>query len=218
MKKRPEKGGGARATILDSAEALFARSGYDGVPVREIAKHAEVGLSLVTYHFASKEQLFEEVLARRADVLNAMRREALETFVKGQDGDLRRLVEAYTKPFLVMMANGDEHWKNYGELIAQVAQTSKHTPLVVKYYDETGRLFADALTKIYPDANREDVIRSVVYSVDVMLSIFSSIRRVETLSMGEFTSVDANVAYPSMVDFICGGVDAILSGGSSRKT
>ena len=51
--------GGARVTILDAAEELFAQSGFDGVPVREVAKKAGVALSLVTYHFPSKTELLK---------------------------------------------------------------------------------------------------------------------------------------------------------------
>ncbi|GAB2198571.1 TetR/AcrR family transcriptional regulator [Sessilibacter sp. MAH4] len=37
--------------ILDSAEALFAQHGYDGVTIRQIAKLAEVDVALANYHF-----------------------------------------------------------------------------------------------------------------------------------------------------------------------
>jgi AcrR family transcriptional regulator len=49
--------------ILLSARAAFARSGYDGVGVREIAKAAGVTGILVNRYFGSKEQLFSEVIA-----------------------------------------------------------------------------------------------------------------------------------------------------------
>lgn len=211
MTKAQEKAGAARTAILDAAEALFAQSGFDGVPVREIAKHAGVGLSLVTYHFASKEMLFEQVIERRTDVLNAMRRKFLNRFIAERDTDLTSLVEGYAEPFLILMARGDEHWKNYGELIAQVAQSRKHSGLITKHYDDTGRLFVDALLGIYPGGNRESAVRAVTYSVVVMLSIFSSIRRVESLSEGEFSSADPAQAYDSVVQFICGGINMIMA-------
>src|SRR5215471_13068200 len=52
-----------RAAILDSARRAFARSGYDGAGVREIAAEAGVTAMLVNRYFGSKEKLFAEVLA-----------------------------------------------------------------------------------------------------------------------------------------------------------
>lgn len=211
MTKPQERAGAARTAILDSAEALFAQSGFDGVPVREIAKHAGVGLSLVTYHFASKESLFEQVIERRTDVLNEMRRKFLNRFIADKNTDLTRLIEGYVEPFLTLMARGDEHWQNYGELIAQVSQSRKHSSLIVKHYDETARLFVEALLGIYPNGGRENAVRAVTYSVVVMLSIFSSIRRAESISEGQYSSADPAQAYDSVVQFICGGVASIMA-------
>ena len=52
-----------RAAILGSARQAFARAGYDGVGVREIAEGAGVTAMLVNRYFGSKEQLFAEVIA-----------------------------------------------------------------------------------------------------------------------------------------------------------
>src|SRR5216683_5162016 len=52
-----------KQAILLSARAAFARCGYDGVGVREIAKAVGVTGILVNRYFGSKEQLFSEVIA-----------------------------------------------------------------------------------------------------------------------------------------------------------
>jgi AcrR family transcriptional regulator len=52
-----------RAAILASAQAAFARAGYDGAGVREIATGAGVTAMLVNRYFGSKEALFAEVVA-----------------------------------------------------------------------------------------------------------------------------------------------------------
>lgn len=203
--------GGARGAILDAAEELFARSGFDGVPVREIAKHANVGLSLVTYHFASKEQLFEEVFARRSEDVGAMRRKLLGEFTRSGGKDLRTLVEAFTRPFLHFMTSGDDGWKNYGELVAQVAQSPKQAAMVNKYYDDTARQFTNELDRLFGFEKSERSVRALVLSISVMLSVFSSIRRVESLSGGRFSSTDLGASYPLMLDFICGGIERVMS-------
>lgn len=46
--------------ILASASELFAKSGFDGTSIREIASHAGVNIAAVNYHFTNKETLFWE--------------------------------------------------------------------------------------------------------------------------------------------------------------
>jgi len=60
---RRRNAGATREAILASARAAFARAGYDGVGVREIARGAGVTAMLVNRYFGSKEQLFAEVCA-----------------------------------------------------------------------------------------------------------------------------------------------------------
>jgi AcrR family transcriptional regulator len=60
---RPRNAAATRAAILASARRNFARAGYDGVGVREIAGGAGVTAMLVNRYFGSKEQLFAEVIA-----------------------------------------------------------------------------------------------------------------------------------------------------------
>jgi AcrR family transcriptional regulator len=62
-KSRPRNAVATRLAILQSARKAFARSGYDGVGVREIAAGAGVTAMLVNRYFGSKEQLFAEVAA-----------------------------------------------------------------------------------------------------------------------------------------------------------
>lgn len=50
--------------ILDVAEALFARSGYAGVSLREVAEGVGLSKSTLFHHFASKTRLYAEVLGR----------------------------------------------------------------------------------------------------------------------------------------------------------
>ena len=43
--------------IMLHAEKLFAEKGFDGTSTREIAKNAEVNISMISYYFGSKEKL-----------------------------------------------------------------------------------------------------------------------------------------------------------------
>lgn len=54
----------SKELLLDAAKKLFAQKGYERTTVREIAKRADVNLSLVSYHFEGKEGLYKSVIAQ----------------------------------------------------------------------------------------------------------------------------------------------------------
>ena len=54
----------SREKILEVAEAHFARRGFSGVGLREVAQAAGLGKSSLFHHFAGKSQLYFEVLER----------------------------------------------------------------------------------------------------------------------------------------------------------
>jgi TetR/AcrR family transcriptional regulator len=55
---------GSREKILEVAEALFARRGFAGVGLREVAETAGLGKSSLFHHFESKPALYFAVLGR----------------------------------------------------------------------------------------------------------------------------------------------------------
>lgn len=51
-----------RQQLLEVAEQLFAKNGFEAVSVRQLAAEAGVNLAMVSYYFGSKDGLFEELL------------------------------------------------------------------------------------------------------------------------------------------------------------
>jgi AcrR family transcriptional regulator len=63
---------GTRTRIQDVALALFTEQGYDKTSLREIAERLGVTKAALYYHFKSKEELLESVLADRLDEIDGM--------------------------------------------------------------------------------------------------------------------------------------------------
>lgn len=53
-----------RMRVLDAAEQLFARKGFDGTRLREVAEQASVTVPLVCHHFRDKDTLYAAVVER----------------------------------------------------------------------------------------------------------------------------------------------------------
>lgn len=75
--------------ILDRAERLFARKGYRGVSLRELARASGVRPFTVQHHFGSKLGLYQAVLKRwDGEVRSRL------SLIVGQGGDFATVVEA----------------------------------------------------------------------------------------------------------------------------
>lgn len=64
-----------RTRLLQEAQRLFALQGFRGASVRDITRSAEANLGAITYHFGSKQALYdaviESVLGQLADHIEA---------------------------------------------------------------------------------------------------------------------------------------------------
>ena len=59
-----------RTGILDAALAVFSRRGYHAASIDDIASEAGVSKALIYEHFASKQELYADLIARNARELN----------------------------------------------------------------------------------------------------------------------------------------------------
>ena len=64
--KRRLTGEERRTGILDSALAVFSQSGYHSASIDDIAREAGVSKALIYEHFASKQELYGDLIARNA--------------------------------------------------------------------------------------------------------------------------------------------------------
>jgi AcrR family transcriptional regulator len=102
---RPRNAAATRDAILASAIHNFARAGYDGVGVREIAGDAGVTAMMVNRYFGSKERLFAEAVdvsftppAVIAEQSGSFARDAATALVARTNPDAEPL-----EPFLIML-------------------------------------------------------------------------------------------------------------------
>jgi AcrR family transcriptional regulator len=77
-----------RTRILRSAERLFARKGYRGLSLRDLARQCGVRMFTIQHHFGSKLALYREILRMRDHEVEALVRRVLatETSVAGVVG------------------------------------------------------------------------------------------------------------------------------------
>jgi AcrR family transcriptional regulator len=81
--------------ITREAIELFAKKGFEGTSIRDIASNAGVNIAMINYYFGSKEKLFESLLENKAaytrDILSAIAKDpALKEIEK-----IEKIIEGY---------------------------------------------------------------------------------------------------------------------------
>ena len=98
-RRRPEE---VRRLVLASAMDEFATSGFEGASVRSIASRAGISLSLLLYHFQSKDNLWREVALDAAARLGKARSVGYERASESPRDRLRAAIRALVVTFAEM--------------------------------------------------------------------------------------------------------------------
>ncbi len=181
---------GSRAKILDAAEILFSRNGFDGTTTRQIAREADVPLGLMTYHFGTKDHLYADVIGRRAHEHVAAIHAALEMVrLQAGDGqiDLRQLVEAFFRPIVEKSLRGGPGWKFYIRLLSRTANEQPSHPHVAafrKIYEPIPREFIRLLKERFPGAREENIYWAHYLMTSAIIHVLVESGTIEQLSGG----------------------------------
>lgn len=202
-------GNDTRTAILDAAESLFAAASFDLVSMRDVAAKARVPLGLINYHCQSKEKLFEAIIARRSDELNARRREAFEALK--DKADLRQVLDVFFRPYLDLMRHGGPGWRAYGQLLAQTGPTQRWSRLITRHFKETQELILKALMDAEPRLGKEAAARGYVHMVSVMFGMFAANDLLGVVSGRAYSGRDLERAYAYALPFLTGAFEGLAA-------
>ncbi|RKQ71882.1 TetR family transcriptional regulator [Litorimonas taeanensis] len=202
--------------ILDSAEALFAQYGYDGVTLRQITKRAGVDLALANYHFGPKRDLFNAVLERRADIVNSARFKALDECLQASKGapSVEGIIDAYLRPLGEIQSSADDGLRHYLALIAYVNNSHEYgKEFMTQFFNPLVQRFIDALRQALPEADEQAIYWGYHYLSGALTLTFADTGRLDILSEGKASSSDFKTGYAHMIPFIAAGMRAICARG-----
>ncbi len=202
----PNTGKSRRDAILDTAEELFADRGFDGVSMRMVAQRADVGLGLVTYHFATKDILFEETFGRRAQALNKARSAVLATL---SGASLETLIGGFFAPYRDFIAHGDPGWRAYARLHATLTQDARWTDFVSGHFGDVAHEMIRRMGEAEPGLDEVAAVRGYVLMIGAAVSVFSDTRLLDRLSNGTASSYDVGAALESLVRFTAAGIRSL---------
>ncbi|MCP8707865.1 TetR/AcrR family transcriptional regulator [Streptomyces thermocarboxydus] len=158
-----------QAEILDVATREFARAGYDGARVDEIAAQTRTTKRMIYYYFGGKEQLFTAVLERAYGVIREAEQE-LDVDHLDPVAAVRRLAELTF-----------DHHERHPDFIRLVSIENIHDAAHIASSEmlaSIGSPALDVIRRILEEGQRTGLFRADVDAVDLhaMISSFCFFR------------------------------------------
>jgi AcrR family transcriptional regulator len=200
----------SREKLIASAERLFADRGFDGVSVRDIANAAGVNSALVGYYFRGKEGLLSEVYTRHCEPMKRERARLLEEFSKAVKGPtLEQVIEAFIRPSLEVTTDKNGH-TGFTRLRAVLSAENSALleKLVAENFDQSSRMFVDALCKCLPELTREDILWRFHFLLGTIYYTGAGPHRIKTLSEGRCDPSDPVATCRHLIPFLAAGFRA----------
>lgn len=115
--------------ILDTAARLFAKHGYHGTPLKNIAAEVNMKAGSLYYHFSSKEHLMQEVLDRSILVIRQMVDQEVAKLAGSTEFEalLRASIRGHLLAILKYSDYTSTSIRNYGQ-IPKAVQKASHGP------------------------------------------------------------------------------------------
>ena len=201
--------------ILNEAEALFAKNGYDAVSVREITTAARCNLAAVNYHFGNKQKLYLEVFRARW-VPRARRVQAYfrESLASQDTVSTPAVAQALAEAFLKGPLSDDERQRQSQLMIRELIQPTEAFELLA---GEVLRPFfkelADTLRPFMPEGLGNEGLMLNVLSMFSMVIYFNFARIVVSRITGrEYDAAFKDRLVEQIVEFSLNGL-----GGGKRE-
>jgi len=208
-----------RRRLLNAGLRLFAEHGFRGVSVRDLCAAAGANLAAVSYHFGSKEGLYQAIFEAFLDEDEARHQatvEAMGAHLGGASG--RGAVHVFVRD-LVTMFSGDERTRWLGVLVIReftfpsAAFELIYARRIVPLESVLGRLVAGA-NGLSPDA---ELVRIQVHALMGMLMGLGISRNVLWRQLGweGYTAEAVQSTVEAVSELICralGLVEGAASG------
>ena len=198
--------------ILDTSEELFAQLGYFGVTIKDVADRMGIHPALIHYYFDGKQALFDAVFERRVAYAITARTTGLDAYeaTVGNHPTVEGALRAYYDGAFDVYINGDEGWRNFGRIFAQVNNAPGYgAEKMDTFFDPLVLRLIGLLKKALPDAEPQDLFWSFQFTSGAYSLILSRTGRIDRLSGNLCASDDFAAVRERFVTFMAGGLEAV---------
>jgi AcrR family transcriptional regulator len=202
-----------KARILDAAERLFARDGFEATSLRAITAEARVNLAAVNYHFQSKDSLVEAVIGRRMGPLNAQRLALLDQY-EAEAGSapvsLDKILDAFLRPIVEMVgSHAHEFVPLIGRLYTEPGDFSAR--LYKQQFEHMRQRFFPALGRALPDLPADELSWRVHFAIGALAHTMAASKILELMSDGRCDITNTEGTLARLKAFVLAGLTTPVS-------
>lgn len=199
--------------ILNAAERLFARDGFEATSLRAITAEAGVNLAAVNYHFQSKEALVQAVIGRRIGPVNAQRLALLdsaEAAAAGAPVPLDQILNAFLRPVVELVGS---HAHDFVPLIGRVYSEPGDflESLFKQQFQQIGQRFLPAIQRALPHLPPAELAWRLHFSIGALAHTMAASKLLNLLSNGACDIADVEGTLARMNAFMVAGFTAPLT-------
>ena len=194
--------------ILNAAERLFARDGFEATSLRAITTEAKVNLAAVNYHFQSKEALVQAVIGRRMGPVNAQRialLDAYESEAAGEPLPLEKIMDAFLRPIVALVgSHAHEFVPLIGRIYVEPGEFAER--LYTQQFEPMRQRFFPALQRALPDLPLDELSWRVHFAIGAMVHTMAASKILEMMSRGRCDISDVEGTLGRLKTFAMAGL------------
>jgi AcrR family transcriptional regulator len=197
--------------ILDSAQRLIGERGYATTSVRDIISNAGVNLAAIHYHFGSKEDLLDALIARKVGPVNEKRLMLLDR-VEAAPG--RPSLEKALEAWFVPMAEAADDDPSFVLLMGRLMAEGMMQTIVEKHFKKLVERITGALKQATPHLPDEEFRWRMHFMLGAMA--YTMCGRNDITGLGGDTK-DFRGRIDRLITFLVGGFQAPVSATGRRE-
>ena len=200
--------------LIEAAEELFCRRGYNETSVRDIAAIAGCNVAAVNYYFGGKESLYVEVWRRRLALMRQARLASIEKVMSAStEPQLEDLLRSYAISFIEPLIEGSPK----GRFINLMAREmiDPHLPRDMYLREMVAPVLeslSEALLRICPWLDQSHVSLVIFSVVGQMLMHTVCVKEMfEQSSHPELSKITLDTIVDHVVEFSAAGIRGYAS-------
>jgi TetR/AcrR family transcriptional regulator, fatty acid metabolism regulator protein len=187
-----------RRVLLDAAVRVFARNGFHGARVGDIAEEAGVAHGLLYHYFSSKDEVLQTVFRENwGELLD--RFQAVEASDEPADEKLRGIIKILLRT-----------WRNDPDLVTVMVREVGRSPHLATQVDDIGKGF-EVIQRVIEQGQSEGVFRAELDARFASWVVYGGLEEILTgWVLNRLPDGDEEVARAerTIVDVVCGGLSS----------
>lgn len=206
---------GVQDRLIEAAEELFCRRGFNETSIRDIAASAGCNVASVNYYFGGKDNLYLEVWRRRLAFMRDTRLASIEKVMSASDRPrLEDLLRSYAVSFIEPLIDGSPHCRFINLMAREMIEP--HLPkdmYVTEMVAPVLEAFRKALLEICPWLDEQSVPMIIFSIVGQLIMHTVCVKEMfEGSSHPDLSKIDLEGIVNHVVKFSAAGIRGFANG------